>query len=241
MEREGDIEAKYRLSDGRDAVDVAKALEEFSEKVRQQPESRLERLAGSVLAAVWNVESNAAHGAFAFKRELQHQLEGLSDDDKEILLRVTNERQWSKPRLPETMPDLLERAQLRLKADVTFGEDHGKRLVSAVQAIFGVKQDTRDAATMAEAFLARVQGLQRMEDRDIDEVFAQARQDVLDGVPDHYRAKVVDRIVAREEELLAADGNDTELAEMVDSRDARRERGWRAVLERPTATRGRTR
>jgi hypothetical protein len=228
---DGDNDAKYVLSDGRDAREVAKTLEAFADEVRHQPETGFERVAGTVLTAVWGVQGDAARGALAFKREFRNQLEGFTDDDKETLLRVTNERQWAKPRLPETMPELLERAQLRLKVDVTFGtEDHGRRLVSTLRAIFGAKQDTRDAATIAEAFVSRVQGLQTLENRDVDDAFSQARKDLLEGVPDHYRKKVVEKILEREEANLAAEGRKNELQEVVASRDERRARGWRAVL-----------
>jgi hypothetical protein len=152
-------------------------------------------------------------------------------EDGEKLLHASHEVWGEVHTLPYGAPgvDLRAGLQQNLALTLRFGEglfDHvGDRLTHAIGMLEGNHVDTRDADTIADEFLRRVEGLQELRQAETNEALQQARRDVLDGVQKPYLPKVLERILDREEE--AAPAKDAEA--LRDDREGRRERGWRAL------------
>lgn len=223
-------EDRYRLSDGRDAREVASALERVAEQEEARPATALERAVPPL--KLWRGERTVSRAA-------QAQMEQATEDDWEALLRATNARGWSKPRPPGTLPTLLESEQVAIKLQVTHGTGVSALLESEgafLRAVRGIHEDTRDADTIAEQFLRRVDGLTSLHgDERLDEHIARARDDVLEGVPEGYRRKVLERLLAREEALASTPD---EADALKASRDDRRSRGWQALTGKDAPGRG---
>lgn len=208
-----DRDAKYWLSDGRDAREL---LDEIDAMLRRGDEPAARRF---------------------HRKELLRR----SDDDKETLLYAANERWRLTPRAPMslTVPDLREGVLFALKNDVAYPgpiESVTLAVVDVVATAFtwgglGVLPDVRDARTMAEQFLGRVEQLMCLPDATLDGTVSRARNEVLQGVPKSYRRKVVERVLDAEEALLREKGADEALETVEQERPARRERAWQALVE----------
>lgn len=182
-------------------------------------------------------------GVLAFGAEARKQTKGMTDDDREKLLQIANEREWTKPRLPETSPDLLELFQRGLKRRLAYGTGLNGQIEvfrEIGRDAVGAPHDTRDADTLAREFLTRAHGLAHLRgDEQPDAVLAQAREDVLDGVPMGYRRKVLEKILDREENALRENTTGSEdMRAMVEARDKRREHGWRVLTGRAEGGKG---
>lgn len=161
----------------------------------------------------------------------------LPPDDQETLLRAANERWQYRQRPPGEYPSDLEEWHTFLKDGVAFRHEWPTSRVAnfctqAFARVFtGTPPDLRDSENIAQEFLARVHQLVVLPGGDdMDAVFAKARENVLEGVPTGYRRVVLERVLDAEEDQLRESGAAPEEVEALQAeREARRERGWRAL------------
>jgi hypothetical protein len=159
-----------------------------------------------------------------------------NEDDLEKLLRVSNERGWSESRLPGTPPTPLEAEQLFLRNYLEYGPGvgmagafNGFRMF--YRALEATPQDTRDADTIAEEFLRRVQALANFRGEDeLSTHLEAARTDVLGDLSERMRGRVLEKILDLEE---ACASSAAESASLRDERAARTKAGWRALVGEP--------
>ncbi|HVY29676.1 MAG TPA: hypothetical protein VHB79_24115 [Polyangiaceae bacterium] len=177
---------------------------------------------------------------------LFHRKHLLSRDeaDQEVLLHTANERWRMSARAPLDMsvPDLREGIMFALRNEVAYpGLVQGMTLgaadvlvAAAAWGVLGKPPDVRDAGTIAQQFLARVDQLTELPGgEDMDRVLARARDEVLDGVPKGYRRKVVECMLTLEEEQLSAQyGEAREVAELERTRDERRQHATRVLVQK---------
>jgi hypothetical protein len=226
---DGDNDAKYALSDGRDARDIVRTLERVATG-EAAPATAPGIFARIVTTLVPMVVPPAGVAVWDTSEAL---LKGAPEEDLEAVLRAANERWGPTKREPGAAVGPLEfwrtglAAQLRSGpglAGYLRGTAEGFRELATVA--FGPREDTRDAQTIAEEFVHRVEGLARLHAEETTEQhMSQAREDVIEGVPTHYRRKVLERILDLEEAALPEEG----AAELQQERGARREHGWKAL------------
>lgn len=224
MRHDGDRDSRYALSDGRDAREVLAEIEALL----------------STEGAFLNPFGEAAQYERAIFRR--------PEDDLEKLLQAANERWSIEAPLEETWtrPQHLFHEALRAETEAGSGITaffslvaHGVR--SVIARTVGGTPDVRDSEQIAEQFMQVARARAEQDGGEgMEKHFERAREAVLDGVPTHYRRRVLERILDREEQVLRDSGAPVEeVQELEAARDERRKRGWQALTGKGASGRGR--
>jgi hypothetical protein len=158
----------------------------------------------------------------------------MSEDDKEILLRTANEKRRVEAGPGQTPGDFAT-WHAALKDEVAYGTGllASFKIVASwpgrvIRWTLGRAPDTRDSEQIAEEFLQVVEArVQRDGAEHMEAHIERARDAAMERVPTHYRRKVLERILDREERAAELDGAPTaESKELEATREERRHRGW---------------
>lgn len=157
-------------------------------------------------------------------------LAGASKADLERVLYAANERWKETSREPMTPMEPLEYWRNSISALLRDGSPIGRMTWAIHTALAGplaLRADTRDASTIAEQFLAKVEGLSRLHgEQDMDRHLERARDDLLGGVPKRYQAQVLERMLDLEEARAAPEDRE----DLKASREERQRHALRVLL-----------
>ena len=223
---------KYRLSSGKHAQEILACMEHDTAVYSATPEEEI--------------------GAMRWLGKVYTRT--MSEEDKEILLRASRDRWGDATSMVTETRDARFIWQLMLARELRQGPSWlerigGEELENRVRSLIGHsfaellgegnKPDVRDARSMAEDFLRRVEGLTQLHgDGAMEQHIAQAAEEHLAGLPLRYKARVIEHMLELEEQRLAESG--AEPAEVEALREARDQRRAEAArLLKPKGDRGR--